>query len=81
MIEFWGFALMIYVLFFSLLLFVLFCFVFLFIFVCYFCKLVFCIFVGNPRAQRNTSPEPSGFVGPSEPYGSVAGMHLRSADI
>ena len=22
-----------------------------------------------------------GFVGPSEPYGSVGGMHLRSADI
>ena len=28
-----------------------------------------------------TSPEPGGFVGPSEPYGSVGGMHLRSADI
>ena len=37
--------------------------------------------MGNPRAQRKTSPEPGGFMGPSEPHGSVGGMHLRSADI
>ena len=41
----------------------------------------FLFFVGNPRAQCKTGLEPGVFVGPSEPYGSVGGMHLGSADI